>query len=85
MKLPALPDAYLDPLPVDSLCTAANWEVDQTLCDDPLSASLKRVMTEREKFYLTVGRDEVDRKLEKKYAGCRYGSGSLATEKADPV
>ena len=57
--------AYLDPLPVDSLCTAANWELIKRCVNDPLSASLKRVIAEREKFYLTVGRDEVDRKLEK--------------------
>ena len=56
---------YLDPLPVDSLVTCENWQMIKRVVNDPLSPLLKRVMAEREKFYTTIGQQEVDAKLEK--------------------
>ena len=56
---------YLDPLPVDSLVMRENWQMIKRVVSDPLCPLLKRVMAEREKFYATIGRKEVDAKLEK--------------------
>ena len=56
---------YLDTLPVDSLVIRENWQMIKRIVSDPLSPVLKRVMTEREKFYTAFGQKEVDVKLEK--------------------
>ena len=56
---------YLDSLPVDSLSTPENWYLINRYVSDPLCPLLKRVMSEREKFYTVIGRKDVDNKLEK--------------------
>lgn len=55
---------YLDSLPVDSLVTQENWQMIKRIVSDPLCPLLKRVMSEREKFYAVIGQKEVDAKLE---------------------
>lgn len=55
---------YLDSLPVDSLVMRENWQMIKRIVSDPLCPLLKRVMSEREKFYAVIGQEEVDAKLE---------------------
>ena len=54
---------YLEPLPVDSLILSENWYLINRYVTDPLCPLLKRVMAEREKFYVTIGNTKVDNKL----------------------
>ena len=56
---------YLDPLPVDSLLVQENWQMIKRVISDPLRPLLKRVMAEREKFYVAISQKEIDTKLEK--------------------
>ena len=56
---------YLDPLPVDSLLVQENWQMIKRVISDPLCPLLKRVMAEREKFYVAISQKEIDTKLEK--------------------
>ena len=56
---------YLDTLPLDSLLTPENWALIKRVVTDPLCPLLKRIMEEREKFYPSIGQQEVDSKLEK--------------------
>lgn len=54
---------YLDVLTVEELATKENWELVKKYVKDPLSASLRMVMANRERFYALAGRGEVDNKL----------------------
>lgn len=55
---------YLGALSGEQLATKDNWELIKKYVSDPLSAPLKQVMAEREKFYALAGKEVVDYKLE---------------------
>lgn len=59
---------YLNVLSLDELATKENWDLLNRYIEDPLSAALKLVMENREKFYLIAGKEVVDYKLEKSIA-----------------
>lgn len=55
---------YLGKLSGDQLATKDNWELIKKYVSDPLSAPLRQVMAEREKFYAVAGKEVVDYKLD---------------------
>ncbi len=55
---------YLNSLSVEKLATKENWDLIAKYVHDPLSAPMKFVMAEREKFSAIAGKDVVDYKLE---------------------
>ncbi len=61
---------YLNTLSVDRLATKENWDLIKQYVQDPLSAPLKAVMANRDKFYAVAGKEVVDYKLE----GAIYGA-----------
>lgn len=54
---------YLNLLSSEQLATKENWELIKKNVTDPLSPPLKKVMADRDKFYLVANKEEVDKKL----------------------
>lgn len=55
---------YLNSLSGEEFVTKANWDLVMMYVSDPLSAPLKQVMFDREKFYEIAGKEVVDYKLQ---------------------
>lgn len=55
---------YLGKLSDEQLATKENWELIKKYVSDPLSAPLKQVLANREKFYALAGKEVVEYKLE---------------------
>lgn len=60
---------YLNSLSEEQLATKENWELIKKYVSDPLSAPMKKVMANREKFYTIVGKEVVDYKLNNSIIG----------------
>lgn len=56
-------EEYLYGLTEEQLATKENWELIKKYVNDPLSDPMKKVMANREKFYVLAGKEVVDYKL----------------------
>lgn len=81
---------YLDRLPAEQLATKDNWELIRRYVEDPLAEPLKKVMANREKFYVLAGKEVVEYKLDNSIraavtalAGWRPGAESAFDEQAN--
>ena len=60
---------YLNSLSEEQLATKENWELIKKYVSDPLSGPLKKVMQNRDKFYVVAGKEVVDYKLDNSIMG----------------
>ena len=74
---------YLGTLSDEQLATKDNWELIKKYLNDPLSAPLKQVMANREKFYALAGKEVVDYKLDNCIKGAAMALAAWSPEREE--